>query len=348
MSLLLARRPAVPRSLEADVECFAPIPAVLKHPKVLANRSGRKKAKLEMNKLRLEYRPTLQRVLQVREAQEGWFRSGRRSILHQNGKMYRLKGVRFDDLWSRSHNAMYVNGAQFLLNSQYEFKYARRFNDVLVREGFPLAMVPVARYRPDVQVNRRYLAVSVFEVPGDTRLDEFRYIRANIAQGQVDDEFKMRGVEIDRQLGFAVGSLLRTLYHAGLSWSDNIVRTNAHAGNIILFPLDEQRLGVGLVDFDACAERKELSESGLRDLQKKESQELSYDLGKSYLHSEVDLRLGFSQWDNTAIKDGFWSGYRSRKPVAWIDSPLFDTYMGMLRSVAEKNARMLVDNTFSW
>ena len=139
-----------------------------------------------------------------------------------------------------------------------------------------------------------------------------------------------------------MGSSLQVLYRAGLSWSDNRSNTNAHKGNVVLFPWDEQRIGVGLVDFDACGERKEMSKNALRIFQRKESVSFADDLtSTSSMHSETQLRvntrrISFSGINNT-LEQGFWKGYRAKHPVAWVNRAVFDQYMGLLRLFADQS-----------
>lgn len=215
--------------------------------------------------------------------------SGWRSALVQDPdtkQFYRLKGISFlDEPEVEKHgDAISVLGGQWARNAQNEQFFSDRFNDVLRQEGIEPVMEHVGYYRYPIKTKGRKLAASIVKVKGDTRLDELFFILENLAIEYIDEnsrltnsqksDFLQEGVDFYYLAGIAVGYYKRLMDKSGQTWSDNSERTNAHIGNVVLYQDGPEKLGIGLVDFDASCDKRDKTKSELADQQKIEYKSL--------------------------------------------------------------------------
>ncbi len=199
------------------------------------------------------------------------------------GQLYRLKGMAVGNkplIIDRGPDTPFmVYGGQFLRNAYNERDYSDKFNKVLADNGIEPVMEYVGLYKLPLRAKRKQLATSIIRVLGDTRLDEFFYALeydAWYSRACAEKDYpKLRlfykeARNFYQDIGQVVGKLKKLMDRGGLSWSDNPERTNAHIGNIVLYRVDEQNLGVGLVDFDASCDRREKSRMALLQQQQQE------------------------------------------------------------------------------
>jgi len=220
--------------------------------------------------------------------------SGYRSCLvfdQPSQSWYRLKGVslnpRQPEITEFEDNVFWIQGGQKLQNAWYEKSMANRFNRVLENEGIQPVMEPKGIWKYPVKVRSSRLAASIYQVQGDTRLDEFMFVLENLfikrihsrKQGEnyVINEFTEKGkalfhdmASIYSSIGGSVGRLKKLMDKNGQTWSCDSERSNAHIGNVVLYGNPFYKLYAGLVDFDASCDSSELTKSELEDIQKKE------------------------------------------------------------------------------
>src|SRR3989338_5397023 len=222
--------------------------------------------------------------------------SGGRSCIvedKESRRTFRLKGISFkehspkveydlsDDLilGGDSDIPYRIEGGQFLQSAKYEIAFCNRWNRVLREEGVLPVMQYRGRYHYPYAIAKKYkMDATLFEVAGDTRVDELMQ-EIEIIFKQLSPLFylhteKMRvekikmivkyGRSLYRSLGFVSESFKKLMDRAGMTWGDSPQNTNAHHGNIVVYPADENHLGVGLVDFDASCDRSEFTQKQLR------------------------------------------------------------------------------------
>ncbi len=245
--------------------------------------------------------------------------SGYRSVLTQDpktGKLYRIKGVSFNpqDLrLSKYEDGVEIHGGQLKQNAYYERNMSHRFNQVLLNEGIDPIMQFEGLWKYGLYVDKKAKkavrpTASIFEVKGDTRLDELMLVleqgaMERMPKGRKRKDGKMVRTEYDGdtksgnkffkalqnfywRVGFAVGGLKSLMDASGQTWSCDSERTNAHIGNIVLYR-EGNNLKVGLVDFDASCDLTELSQSQLEAIQKKELDNLA---ASTFTYGPISLR----------------------------------------------------------
>ncbi len=212
--------------------------------------------------------------------------SGMRSCITADlstGQLYRLKGMAVGDeplVVDQGPDVPFlVWGGQFLRSAYNERNYSNKFNKVLADNGIEPVMEYVGLYKLPVRAKRKQLATSIIRVLGDTRLDEFFYALEydtckSRAVAEKDyskiSQFIVEAASFYKDIGYIVGRLKRLMELNDQSWSDNPQRTNAHIGNRVLYKKEKQKLGVGLVDFDASCDLKDKPKIALRRQQRQE------------------------------------------------------------------------------
>ena len=209
--------------------------------------------------------------------------SGNRSCLTLDsvtGNLYKLKGVAVAVIPGKQDyeedEPLYLEGGQFLRNAHNERIFSDRFNRVLADNGIEPTMEYVGYYKSPFRVRRHKIATSVIRVKGDTRLDELMYALELEAYFQttytreVKAHFSLQLSQFYWDIGFVVGQIKKLMDKSRQSWSDNPKRTNAHIGNVVIYPVDKNNLGIGLVDFDASCDFRDKSKEDLRQQQNEE------------------------------------------------------------------------------
>ncbi len=210
--------------------------------------------------------------------------SGRRSALYANSiasqGFFRMKGVSLRPAKPQSvvheDGTFWIWGGEKYTNVLYERNMSQRFNLLLREEGITPVMVYAGMWKYPEKVKRYRSAASLWEVEGDTRLDEFRTaVELHLEQG-----LKEKGKASARtkkilnsfysQCGYVVGQLLNLMHRSGQSWSCDSDRTNAHLGNVVLWRVSKDKAALGLVDFDASCDSNDFSKDKLRKVQEKD------------------------------------------------------------------------------
>ena len=216
--------------------------------------------------------------------------SGYRSAIVQDpqtSKLFKLKGIalnvekpkqiKFDD------GIFWIQGGQKKKNVGYERVMSGKFNQVLRDNGITPAMEYKGMWEyPNLVKGTRPVA-SIYEVQGDTRLDELMLLLDSLAFDRMqesDTHFTRNGEKFNviveyfyHDIGYKVGRMKRLMDKSGQTWSCDSERTNAHTGNIVLWR-DANKLKIGLVDFDASMDLDEISKSEMEALQKKEYEDI--------------------------------------------------------------------------
>jgi|GEM_PF-2021558 len=250
--------------------------------------------------------------------------SGYRSALVKDPatkELYRLKGIAFTDppIVHRGKDYKRIWGGQTLRNAKFEKKYSDLFNRTLVEHNIEPVMNVVGIYTFPIRVDREQLATSVIHVKGDTRLDELIYALETEYRNLLTIPKTKERESLEKLLpalystaGFMVGQLKSLMDESGQSWSDNSQRSNAHIGNVVLYPdNDGSGVGVGLVDFDASCERKEMSPKKLSRLQRSEYKNLRQGANEGLItfREPLNVRKDTSYSFADAYADGFEIGY---------------------------------------
>ncbi|HLD12376.1 MAG TPA: hypothetical protein VJB87_02160 [Candidatus Nanoarchaeia archaeon] len=338
MTLLVERRHAQPVRLRGKVELFRPLPKVLAgHPVGLSNGSHRKESVVRFRSLDATWEPDRVSVLEVWVGDGEWYRSGCRSLIYNEGCMYRLKGARFDNL-KISHNegVVQVDGAQLAEDADHEIVVAEFFNQQLKEQGFPICMTPVGCYQPFIHAPEYQLKIPIFAVSGDTRLDELLYITERLSLAYITASAASLFYE---QVGLGLGTLLRCMHNAGLVWSDARAGSNVHAGNVVVFPYAD-RIGLGLVDLDSSIHCDECSGRMFQRLKNEEKEKFHralWEVGTA----EHDLRFYtghfavYKHQGRILLGKAFQEGYRKGVYNPFVERRIFDDYFSTLREVAQ-------------
>lgn len=275
--------------------------------------------------------------------------SGYRSCLTLDtltGNLYKLKGAAVTEIPSdknyKKDEPLYIEGGQFLRNAHNERVFSDRFNRVLADNGIEPTMEYVGLYKYPFRFRKHKIATSVILVKGDTRLDELMYAlesEAHWSLGPAGDEgesyvsvnirnrkreqnklrFHQQLFFLYKDIGYIVGQLKALMDRSNQSWSDNPKRTNAHIGNVVLYQADEDNIGVGLVDFDASCDRRDMSKKDLSKQQLHEYNSLVYGEHLTEVSSARPIglyyypRLHFDL--RTVFINGFLNGYAKSKRI---------------------------------
>ncbi|MDO8555908.1 MAG: hypothetical protein Q7R96_01910 [Nanoarchaeota archaeon] len=275
--------------------------------------------------------------------------------------LFRLKGIALRDRLRTSafeDGALRVWGGEFLDNVRYEVDYQQRFNARLEQEGIAATIIPAAIYQFQRKTKGRQLGAAVMQVPGDTRLDELLYLiestftiwvneseRKTATKAQ--DKFGKDCLVLYEEIGKIVGGLKSVLESAGLSWSDNEHRSNAHIGNIVIYQGQNNFIDAALVDLDACAEREDLSPGELEYMHRRDMQFLADSVYVNYPYSNSmgsKQEFCFPAWRNRlrrGIEDGYESGGNAARTS--ITEDFFEQITGPVREVRQRYFERLAE-----
>ena len=280
--------------------------------------------------------------------------SGHRSAVVQDpdtSKLFKLKGVALNpynpETVTFDDGVFWISGGQKKKNVGYERTMSERFNGILGENG----ITPVMEYRGSwtypVLVKGNRPAASIYEIQGDTRLDELMAFLDTLASDHIrfgdntDTEegeifFRDTG-RFYQDIGHVVGRLKKLMDASGQTWSCDSERTNAHIGNVVLWR-DALKLKIGLVDFDASLDYSHtISKSEMESIQKKEHE----DIVKSARGIQSLRTIGWTSNRLEAYTDlrdqfiaGFRNGYSSLEKTLSheIDMSRLDELFSALRS----------------
>ena len=227
-------------------------------------------------------------------------------------KIYKLKGVSLNPetpLPVSVGDGFRIAGGQKYANAHYEMDMLSRFNKTLENEGINPVITPIGTWKyPNLCKDSRPTA-SIFEIKGDTRLDELVFTieglmlrkmsiskKDYVSYKQEEDfftgmptkywvEFEKTASRFFSQVGFAVGRLLNLMHKSGQSWSsispdEQHLSSNSHWGNVVLYR-ENYDIRVGLVDFDVSCCKKDLSRSEMESVQKQDVSRFNSSLSSS-------------------------------------------------------------------
>ncbi len=288
--------------------------------------------------------------------------SGYRSALFQDpetGRLFRLKGISLNpskpEIKEFEDDVFWVLGGQKRENADFERKMSDRCNKVLSDYGIAPTMTYRGIWQYPVKVKGEKVAASVIETLGDTRLDELMFVLDCVAckkmyidakSGKIG-ELTKEGEKIFKnlkhfyyQVGNTVGRLKCLMDESGQTWSCDSERSNAHIGNIVVYN-GTDKIKIGFVDFDASCDSDDLTQSEMRDLQKREYETImrSAQAGPislrqtsglpstlKLIHTIGDFRKAFQQ--------GFFCGY-STSPDCFGDKLTNEIDLGILQETLE-------------
>lgn len=196
--------------------------------------------------------------------------SGKRSgLLSVEGQLFKAKGCAPNG--RLFHNGPY--GSQTYSLARYEAERTLEIREAYLREGLEFPLEPVGFWRYDGYVyHGEPNAATVYKTAGDTRIDELRWWIERVFPRQliseeerdlIDNTFTALAVLSGRVLGF--------LHKHQFTWdSDHRGRTsNAHDGNLVIFPGRDGNLRMAAVDHDntlnhSIVSDDEISEADIR------------------------------------------------------------------------------------
>jgi len=281
--------------------------------------------------------------------------SGHRSAVVQDpdtSKLFKLKGVAlnpenpkaiiFDD------GVFWIEGGQKKKNVEYERTMSKRFNRVLRENGITPAMEYQGLWTYPVLAKGNRPAASIYEIQGDTRLDELMILLDSLASDHElpgDDILTKEGVKFFGKLekfyndiGYITGRLKKLMDISGQTWSCDSERTNAHIGNVVLWR-DASKLKLGLVDFDASLDYSHaISKSEMEAIQKKERNDIvnsaQFVQSLRAMGGRLSGRLSVYSDSRTFFSSEFNRGYYSSEKTLSheIDMSRLDELFSALRS----------------
>lgn len=206
--------------------------------------------------------------------------SGYRSclVVGSDDELYKLKGVAFGKIpkFDRKHTR--IIGGQMESNACWEKEYSNEFNKVLKENNIAPAMEYSGIYKFPFTFEGEWAVASIIKAKGDTRFDELLFL-LEIMLKDGTDNFRLNTSDADsyitlasdlcHSIGKITGRLKNLMDKNNLCWSENPKYSNAHIGNIMLYQ-EKNKLGVGLVDFDASTSIREMGKSKLKKLQQME------------------------------------------------------------------------------
>src|SRR3989344_8898534 len=258
--------------------------------------------------------------------------SGRRSCLtidSVTGNLYKLKGVAVAEIPGykkyEKDEPLYLEGGQFLRNAHNERIFSDRFNRILTDNGVEPTLENVGYYKSPFRVRGHKIAKSIIRVKGDTRLDELMY--ALEAEAYFKTTYT-RGHKVKfitqmslfyKDVGYIVGQLKRLMDKNNQSWSDNPKRTNAHIGNVVLYKVDDKNIGIGLVDFDASCDPRDMPRLALRQQQEYEYRNLLMSSIQPVASARAIGLFYYPELKFSVLRFnfgvGFMAGYEAENPV---------------------------------
>jgi hypothetical protein len=185
---------------------------------------------------------------------ESGYRSG---LIRHQGALYKIKGCRPEP----GQRLGQPRGTQTLATAHYEVDSVLERSEVFVKEGFEYPIIPIGIWVYDHHFfDNQPTAATIYQVKGDTRMDEFIWW-AERAPLRKD----LPGInELQNTLmtlfGLMSGKLLRVLHNHHFTWDADreSAGMNAHAGNIVIFPGQDNLVKLALVDFDNSIDYKKI------------------------------------------------------------------------------------------
>lgn len=178
---------------------------------------------------------------------KGWESGYRSALMEVEGKLYKIKGCRP----TGKSTYQEPKGSQLFSMAQYEAERTTEVGEAFRKEGFEYPIQPLGFWTyAGFMLNGEPNAATIYRVTGDTRLDEFYWwLNKDLSYVSFDNDIQKN--ILDRffwSIGARVGRMIRILHNHNFSWDFVHPRSNAHPGNVVLFPNSEGNLGIGLVD----------------------------------------------------------------------------------------------------
>ncbi len=179
--------------------------------------------------------------------ESGW-RSG---LLAVGGEVYKLKGCRP----TGGVHDYGPEGSQTLSLAEYEIDKILERREAFLKEGLDYPLEPIGIWIYDHMLHHgEPNAATIYKAKGDTRLDELLWwAQKDLPLSHLPVESQEQIAKLFTSIGIATGRALRVLHEHNFTWDAGISNaSNAHGGNIIIFPSGE-KVQVALVDFDNSA-----------------------------------------------------------------------------------------------
>lgn len=228
--------------------------------------------------------------------------SGRRSVLVQDPlsrKMYRIKGAAIDPYNPEpiiEKDNVRINGGQKLYNAICEARNSSCLNNILGDVGIEPVMIPIGIWKYPTLCRKLRPAASVFEVKGDTRLDELVIVLESLVSQRIKGRqytcnwsmFFEDAVPLMFEVGVITGRLKGLMDRRGMVWGHDKGNTNAHWGNVVLYR-DADKLRVNLVDLDMAGIKGDYTKQEMRKLQKEEYKDVITDMKTANAYSPREI-----------------------------------------------------------
>lgn len=214
--------------------------------------------------------------------------SGKRSgLLRVDEQLYKIKGCR------PSSRACGFEpwGTQTFSLAQYEADKIAERREAFIREGVDYPLEPVGFWvYDDIQFKGEPTAATLYRAKGDTRLDEFLWwVEKQVPYKYLSTEIRGALLGIIEPIGVTTGQMLRFLHQNGFTWDsaykDN-APSNAHTGNVVIFPDSQGYVSVGLVDFDNSITHHQLDVDENEDISPEKIQEHDYQNLRGWFDSD--------------------------------------------------------------
>ncbi len=180
------------------------------------------------------------------------FESGKRSgLMEIDGDLYKAKGCR-----PTSKTIGYEPwGTQSFPLAQYEADRVLEGREAFIKEGLEYPLEPIGFWVYNhILFKGEPTAATLYKAKGYTRLDELLWLmETSIPFGYLSVESKNVLTGLLEHLGFISGQMLQIFHRNNFSWDSSWKDgspSNAHPGNIVIFPDSRGNTGVGIVDFD--------------------------------------------------------------------------------------------------
>lgn len=201
--------------------------------------------------------------------ESGW-RSG---LLNIDNQLYKIKSCR--PVGGR--HGEQPRGSHTYSSAQFEADNTLERRDAFLRSGFDYPLEPIGFWVYDHMIFKgEPNAATIYRAKGDTRLDELLWWVEKSPYEYASSEYLELLTKIFPRLGYQTGRILKHFHENNFSWDSSpiIKASNAHSGNVIIFPTDSGKVGLGIIDFDistSClpGDPKELEET-IKVIQKKD------------------------------------------------------------------------------
>jgi len=313
--LYLQRPPLYFKETEGEVMEFSPLPEILQKPLLVAES--------ETDNVKIKGKESGRRYIQVEhEGNQLILEVKRSGLILIGNKLYRLKGSNPSDIDFRTDPF----GGQILEIAEVEISYTNELSSIFGQMNIETPSIPVGSYKYQVTYNGKTCVATIYEVKGDTRVDEFlmdkeqHLLAIEYMSGNPVQEIESLS-DIFYRFGVQAGSLLRIINEHNITWNriTKIYPGNAHIGNYVIFEGKPGETFLGIVDLDAATTWRDKTDmdrvrrSDIRKLingtRKIESHSHSVRMPKIEGRKTTPYR--------TRFVDGFKSGYRnpSIKPI---------------------------------